>query len=201
MEWAENSDTWLYPKALFRDPFRGQNNRLAFCEAQRYDGLETPGNNRKSLREKLTTDSREFIAIQDYLVRDLNHDPSKLVFTQFCGIGTGNVQNRDVSECQLRALTHAGVPVHAMYPSKETCVWTLEIGPASSLAICDYVWMTRFILQRVAESFTKVATFFDTNRLTIHRLEDKSEGLFDRKRGPPSKSPTQDPYLIIRDIL
>lgn len=48
---GQNSDTYLYPVAIYRDPFRQGDNKLVLCDTYKYNKLPTESNHRKSCLE------------------------------------------------------------------------------------------------------------------------------------------------------
>jgi len=48
---GKNSDTYLYPVALYRDPFRRGDNKLVLCDTYKYNKLPTESNHRKTCNE------------------------------------------------------------------------------------------------------------------------------------------------------
>merc|ERR1712193_282178 len=48
---GQNSDTYLYPVAVYADPFRLDNNKLVLCETYKYNKKPTETNHRKSCNE------------------------------------------------------------------------------------------------------------------------------------------------------
>merc|ERR1711992_164193 len=48
---GRNSDTYLYPVALYRDPFRLGDHKLVLCETYKYNKLPTETNHRKACNE------------------------------------------------------------------------------------------------------------------------------------------------------
>ena len=48
---GENSDTYLHPIRLFKDPFRRGKNKIALCETYRHDHKPCPSNRRKSCNQ------------------------------------------------------------------------------------------------------------------------------------------------------
>ena len=48
---GKNSDTYLTPVAMYKDPFRGGNNKLVLCETFKYDKTPTETNKRKECNE------------------------------------------------------------------------------------------------------------------------------------------------------
>merc|ERR1740129_479937 len=50
---GRNSDTYLYPCAIYRDPFRGGDNKLVLCDTYKYNKLPTETNHRKACKETM----------------------------------------------------------------------------------------------------------------------------------------------------
>merc|ERR1712033_96718 len=50
---GSNSDVYLYPVALYKDPFRLGNNKLVLCETYKYNKKPTESNHRKSCNEAM----------------------------------------------------------------------------------------------------------------------------------------------------
>ena len=50
---GRNSDTYLYPCAIYRDPFRPGDNKLVLCDTYKYNKLPTETNHRKACKETM----------------------------------------------------------------------------------------------------------------------------------------------------
>lgn len=48
---GKNSDIYLHPVTIYRDPFRRGNNILVLCETYKFDGTPTESNKRKTCLE------------------------------------------------------------------------------------------------------------------------------------------------------
>lgn len=54
-----NSDTYLHPVAIYRDPFRQGNHILVLCETYKFDGSPTETNHRKTCQEAVKASEQE----------------------------------------------------------------------------------------------------------------------------------------------
>ena len=56
--WAEgnNSDVYLHPVALYRDPFRQGNNKIVLCETSKYNKKATQTNHRWGVEVRSRSD-------------------------------------------------------------------------------------------------------------------------------------------------
>ena len=50
---GSNSDVYLYPVAIYNDPFRLDNNKLVLCETYKYNKKPTESNHRKTCNEAM----------------------------------------------------------------------------------------------------------------------------------------------------
>ena len=51
---GSNSDTYLHPVAIFKDPFRRGKNKLVLCETYKHDHKPSESNKRKSCNQVMT---------------------------------------------------------------------------------------------------------------------------------------------------
>ncbi|CAL1266667.1 unnamed protein product [Larinioides sclopetarius] len=159
------ADYYAKPVKLYKDPFRGGPNVLVFCETYSRERLPTFANNRYRLLKadspKLETETT-FTFYQSYTFlrkedgkplsyMDPAYDPdSKSGFA--CG--------RIVAESHYKACLYAGVNMASLEPVTGLGQWRYSVGGSSSpVEIGDDVWMSRFLLVRVAEDFGVAVNF------------------------------------------
>ena len=166
---SEDSDVYLYPVALYDDPFRGGNNKVVLCETKKYNGEPFKSNNRNAcLRTMESCKSMEpwFGIEQEYSLLDIDGHPlgwpkggyPPPQGPNYCGVGTNKVFGRDVVEAHYRACTYAKVKIAGSNAEVCPSQWEFQIGPCEGIQMGDDLWMARYFLHRVAEDFGAIAT-------------------------------------------
>lgn len=184
----KNTDCLLKPVYVVDDPFRGKPHKLVLCSVLNPDGTPHDTNNRKKLSEVIsqTITGESFDDLpwfgweQEYT---LTHKPLApfsegigipLGFSPdytpdsrsprpqgdyYCGVGNDCVIGRQIAEEHLDKCLEIGLAISGINAEVLIGQWEYQLGPVTALNGSDQLWISRYILQRVAEKHNVIVSF------------------------------------------
>uniref|UniRef100_A0A8C5A3G5 Glutamine synthetase n=1 Tax=Gadus morhua TaxID=8049 RepID=A0A8C5A3G5_GADMO len=166
---GSDSDMYLVPVQMFRDPFILDPNKLVLCEVLKYN-REPAETNRRISCNKVMEATKEhcvwFGMEQEYCLLSMDRYPYRWPKGGFprpqgpyyCAVGADCVYGRDIVECHYKACLYAGIKICGTNAEVMPGQWEFQVGPCEGIDVADHLWVARFILHRVCEDFGLLAT-------------------------------------------
>tara|TARA_B100000700_G_scaffold326801_1_gene439444 strand:- start:231 stop:1310 length:1080 start_codon:yes stop_codon:yes gene_type:complete len=162
---TEDSDCVLRPVFACIDSNR-QNGVLVLCDVLNTDLTPHESNSRARMIDAMIQNGNvePFVGFeQEYFLYDLETD-RPLGWSKdedpgpqgpyYCAVGGGNVDGRHISELHLTACLGSGLSIQGLNAEVALGQWEYQMGGPgiNAVATCDHLWVSRFILNRIAES-------------------------------------------------
>jgi len=165
---GDNSDVVLNPVFVCPDPIRKGDNKLVLCETLLVDMTPHPTNTRvacAAMAEKHGDSDTWFGIEQEYTLfkgsRPLGFPESGFPAPQggyYCGVGADEVFGRPLIEEHMTACLYAGLGFAGINAEVMPGQWEFQIGPVAAPAVADHLWIARWLLYRLGESYGISAT-------------------------------------------
>ena len=161
---GSNSDIYLKPSAVYRDPFIPGDNVLVLCETLDPKGEPTATNHRASCVDVMTQvkDKKPWFGLeQEYTLVDTEGHPygwpkggyPRPQGPYYCGVGADRVYGRQIMDSHYKACLYAGLEIPGTNAEVMASQFEFQIGPCEGIDAGDQLWIARYILHRVAEDF------------------------------------------------
>jgi len=167
---GHDSDVYLRPAAIFKDPFRGGPNIIVLAECFNNDGTPNKTNFRHHAKKVMDLAAAEkpwFGLEQEYTLFGVDDRPLAWPVGGFpgpqgpyyCGVGTGKVVARDLIEAHYRACLYSGVNISGINAEVMPSQWEYQVGPCEGIEMGDHLWISRYLLVRIAEMWNVKVSF------------------------------------------
>ncbi|KAJ9529624.1 hypothetical protein QJQ45_014392 [Haematococcus lacustris] len=176
-----DSEVYLVPRAVYKDPFRGGNNILVMCDTYEPPRLlpdgtvvpmkPIPTNTRAAcadVMEKVKDEEPWFGIEQEYALLNastkwpLGWPKGGFPAAQgpyYCSAGAGVSIGRDIPEVHYRCCLAAGLLISGVNGEVLPSQWEYQVGPCTGIDMGDQLWMSRYIMYRVCEMYNVEVTF------------------------------------------
>ena len=180
MATTDNSEVIMKPVAYYRDPFRKGDHVLVMTDTYRWKDatcqeLEPANTNFRAnsvpIFEKGKEEEPWFGIEQEYSLIG-----TKAKFTTwplgwphngypgpqgpyYCSVGANNCFGRVIADAHYRACLYAGVKISGTNAEVMPGQWEYQVGPVEGISMGDQLWMSRYLLHRVAEDYNVVVSF------------------------------------------
>jgi glutamine synthetase len=168
-----DSEIFLKPRVVFPDPFR-QNQQfsayLVWCDMVDKTSTSLENSTRHIAVEVFNkhVDAEPWFGLeQEYFIIDsktkfplgFNFSREHVVIEPesqgkyYCGVGAGCALGREIPEKHMEYCLYAGIKICGLNGEVAPGQWEYQIGPCVGIDAGDHLWISRYILNRIAESY------------------------------------------------
>jgi len=174
------SEVVIIPRALFRSHTNNtplhlfnQNHIFVMCDTYNIDGTPHPTNTRVLaniiFNQKLETEPWYGIEQEYFIMSEKNSfDDSRIPLgyigakkqgQYYCSVGSDNAFGRVIAETHMRLCIDFGINISGINAEVAPGQWEYQIGPCIGIEAGDQIWMSRYLLQKISESFNYYICF------------------------------------------
>ena len=157
---GKESEIIIKPVVMYRNPFYKTKAFLVMCQTFKPDG--TPLNNNHYFKAKKAFDTKlseepwygieqEYFIMNPHNNKPLGFDESKTQGQYYCSVGTSNTFGRKIADKHLEACIYAHLSISGTNAEVAPGQWEYQIGPCVGIESGNQVWVSRYILERIAE--------------------------------------------------
>jgi len=160
---GDNSDVVLRPVFTVPDPIRGGDNVIVMAETLLTDMTPHPSNTRaecEAASNKYEDFDTWFGIEQEYTFfqgnAPLGWPENGFPAPQgdyYCGVGSDVSFGRDIVEEHMDACIEAGLHLAGINAEVMPGQWEFQIGPIGTPQVADELWVARWLLMRIAETY------------------------------------------------
>jgi glutamine synthetase len=168
---GDDSEICIKPVAIYCDPFRGGDHKMVLCECLTPTTLQPIGSNTRAdalcIFEMYKSQKPWYGIEQEYVIMSSQTSGTSghpywssgntLQEKYYCGVG--NTVGRRLADAHLAACLHAGVNISGINAEVMPSQWEFQVGPCEGISASDQLWISRYILNRIAEEFNVGISF------------------------------------------
>ena len=163
-----DSDRCLVPVREYKDPFN-EDGIIVLCEVEYHMGIPHESNSRKPLRHlmKDSSDKGYLTGMEQEFtfINPANLEPLGMLLSPkaqgqyYCGAGCMNVIGRFIVSDFEKACTKAGIDIDGINAEVMPGQWEWQTAAQDPLKTADDLWMSRYLLDRVAENHAVIISY------------------------------------------
>jgi glutamine synthetase len=177
---TENSEVILKPVAFYRDPFRQGDNIMVMCSTYQWKDatfteLRPSNTNFRHFATQIWDENKEeqpwYGIEQEYTMLSNSNKFSMAPLgwpangypgaqgPYYCSVGANVCYGRIIADAHYKACLYAGINISGTNAEVMPGQYEYQVGPSTGVDIGDHLFVSRYLLGRVAEDYGVVISF------------------------------------------